>query len=397
MQSSTAQLIEQGKTFMETLRLAKAEDCFRKALHKDTRSAAALVWLGRLALMREQSAEGNRLLDEALAIEPNQPEAMALKATDCMQRGDFPEAIRFLEEALRSDTNCEMVYGNLARCYRRTGRLDDAEQAIRKAIELNPQNFSNHFELGRLLGETGRASESLSECLESIRINPLFQEGYLAVGLLFTIAAKLDEAIRVYREGLRHNPNAFLLREQICILLVQQGDFQGAMEEALEIIRRRNEYGDHLRLGIYALALGQHELAEKAFKKSVEMNPESWEGHFNLGELYGAANLMEEAEAEYKKSIEKGKDQWKPHNGIGLLVLRIRKDPEIARNYLQQALELSGRRPEPLFNLALASVEMHDYESAERYCSELLKITKPDFPLHQEATRLSEVIRTQKN
>ena len=40
------------------------------------------------------------------------------------------------------------------------------------------------------------------------------------------------------------------------------------------------------------MALREFETAEKAFLKSIQLNPQSWEGHYNLAELYMSAKLI---------------------------------------------------------------------------------------------------------
>lgn len=395
--STTTELIQEGKQLMEKLRFPEAEQRFKKALESDSRSADALVWLGRLALMKEQPQEGLRLLDEALRYAPNHAEALALKGIHHMKSEDYEKAIEFLEQAKASDPKLEMIYYNLGKSYREIGQFQKAEELVRKAIEMNPKQYQAYSELSYILGQTGRPTEGIKAMVEAIKINPLYLKGYLVLGELYKRGGKGDLAIQLYKEGLKHNPNALPLREALCNMYALKLDYRAAYAEALEVVKRRkNHHSDYLRLGNFAVALGEFEVAEKSYKTATQLEPNSWEGHYNLAELYMGANLKKEAKEHYLAAVERAGDNYKPFNGMGLYILHYEDNPGEARKYLTRALELAPTAVEPLFNMALASGKLRDFDVADKFANAVLRLVKPGDGLHRETERLLKALKQEK-
>src|SRR5262249_8637860 len=156
---------------------------------------------------------------------------------------------------------------------RELGQFPRAEENLRKAIGKNPKHFEAYSELSCLQMQTGYVRESIQSLLIAIQTIP---------------------------DYVHQNPNVIGLRERLCSLYAMEGDYASAYREAFEIVKRRKLYTDYLRLGSYAVALQQFETAEKAFQTSIDLNPASWEGHYNLGELYMSARLMDRAREQYQ-------------------------------------------------------------------------------------------------
>jgi tetratricopeptide (TPR) repeat protein len=304
--------------------------------------------------------------------EVNSAELMALGRTALLD-GRLEDAAALLKGAIEAfapagaaDPSLAMIYFNLAECRRRLGQFEHAEANLRRAIQ-----------------SMGHA----------IRSNPAYVEGYLVLGSFCLRVGKPDAAVRVYRAGVARNPEVFLLRERLCGAYALAGDFAAAFEEADEIARRRNLYTDHLRVGAYAVALGQFETAERAFQTSLERNSASWEGHYNLAELYMSARWMDRAREHYKAALDRNTGAWEPFNGMGLFVLMVDQDCDRAIALLQQALELAPSRPEPRWNLALAYARKHDFPAAQKFVASVLALVPAGDPLHHHAERLQATIR----
>jgi tetratricopeptide (TPR) repeat protein len=257
---------------------------------------------------------------------------------------------------------------------------------------MNSNDTLAHYELACIRAAQERVADALKHLIASINGNPLFVKGYFVLGGLLTVAGKPEEAIDVYRKGLQYVPDAHLLREQLSGLLAAKGMFQEAISETHECIRRRKSYDDHLRLGIYSVISGQFEIAEKAFLKSLELNPENWEAHYNLGELYSAANLGKESREQYESAISKGKNEWKPYNGMGTWILRNGQNPKEAIPFFQKANQLDSSRPEPHMNLALTFASSREWDAAKGQCNALMQKVPSDSRYFMEAERLLHAI-----
>jgi tetratricopeptide (TPR) repeat protein len=229
--------------------------------------------------------------------------------------------------------------------------------------------------------------------LQAIEINPRYVKGYLALGSLCVRAGKPEKAVRLHRFAIQRNPDAFPLREALCSLYASAADFDSAFKEALEIARRRNLYTDHLRLGSYAIALHNFATAQQAFQTSIQLNPASWEGHYNLAELYMSTRLMDQAREQYQAALDKNTAAYEPLNGMGLFVLIVDQDCDRAISLLKHAIELAPWRPEPRLNLALAYAKKGDFPASREYAATVLLLANPGDRIYDQAERLQGTVR----
>jgi tetratricopeptide (TPR) repeat protein len=356
-----AEHITRAKASMERLRFAEAEESFRKAEALDNRNLEALLGLARIALLQERAGDGLAILDRIFALRPEHPEALALRGLYWVAKGDFGSAIQSLEQARTKDGANPMIHLNLGKCYLAAGRPGPAEESLRAAIRLSP--------------------------------GQRYVQAWLALGSMYERTGRLDLAVGVYRSALRRDPSAVPLLERLASVLAAVMDFRCAAAVTARILKKRKFFGDYLRLGTYAVALGKLEEAEKAFRNALALNSESWEAHYNLAELYMAADLMEQAREHYRAAVQHGGDRFEPLNGMGLFLLTVDQDWERAIELLKQAEELAPSRPEPKLNLALAYAKIGDAVAARTYADAVLSVTRPGNSLHTQADRLKAALR----
>jgi tetratricopeptide (TPR) repeat protein len=391
--TTSTELVAQANALLTDLRFPEAVQRLRNALVVDAGSVPALLGLARVALIGRRLDEAMEWLEHALSIQPACAEAVALKGLYWMLQQQFQKATELLEQARTMDPGLAMVYFNLGKCHCEVRAFDAAEASLRKAIELSPRHFDAYGQLGHVEIETGRLKDAANSMLRATEINPRYLHGYLVLGSLCERAGKPESAIRVFRAAIRRNPDGFPLRERLCALYASAADFTSAFQQALEITKRRKLYTDYLRLGSYAVALHNFATAQKAFETSIQLNPASWEGHYNLAEIYMSARLMDQAREQYQAALDKNRGAWEPFNGMGLFVLIVDQDCVRAIGLLQQANELAPSRPEPLLNLALAYAKKGDFPASQRYAGSVLPLAGPGDPIYEQAERLQGTVR----
>jgi superkiller protein 3 len=383
------ELVREARELVSNLRFREAADHLREAIALNPDSVTAFVELGRLALARQEPEEALEWLDRAMVLQPGCGEAIALQGVYWMQQRQFERAIELLGQAAAADPNLAMIYFNLGKSYCEVRQFEAAERNLRKAIELQPDHFEAYGQVGRVEIETGRLRAAADDLLKAVRINPHYVSGYLALGSLCVRAGKLQTAIRLYRTAIERNPGAFVLREVLCSLLSITGDFDTAFQEALELTKRRNFYTDYLRLGSFAVALQNFETAQQAFQTSLELNPTSWEGHYNLAEIYMSARMMEQAREHYQAALDKNINAYEPFNGMGLFALIVDQDYVQAIDLFRRAIEAAPTRPEPQLNMALAYAKNGELAGSRKYAAAVLSVVSPGDPIYEQAERLT--------
>ena len=115
---------------------------------------------------REAFSEGKndaaeKLLDQALVIEPQFPEALALRGLIHMQANDLQEAQQYLEKAVHVDPFYSPAYLALGAVYNHEGRYDDAMQASERGLTLSPRSWQAYFEMAKASVAKGLYAQAL--------------------------------------------------------------------------------------------------------------------------------------------------------------------------------------------------------------------------------------------
>jgi tetratricopeptide (TPR) repeat protein len=167
-----------------------------------------------LRLQRQESALHEA--DKLLALEPNNPNFLTLKASILVRIGDHKEAIEIYEKVLAHYPNqarAQMSYGHTLKT---VGRLDDSIEAYKKCISLSPEVGEAYWSLANL--KTFRFSD---EDIENMRKQVTSEGGdaddqshlAFALGKALEDRGRYDESFKFYKRGNgirriehRHNP-----------------------------------------------------------------------------------------------------------------------------------------------------------------------------------------------
>ncbi len=88
----SVQLQRQGQAFLAAAKLDQAQDMFETALAVDPRNRGAFVDLARVAEKQRLYGKAIRLTNKALALEPNDPDAIAVQGEAMVELGAVARA-----------------------------------------------------------------------------------------------------------------------------------------------------------------------------------------------------------------------------------------------------------------------------------------------------------------
>ena len=133
------------------------------------RKARQLYEKAIAAWEKQNSADAQGKVDQALKIDPAFPEALTLRgfmqATD--QRWQSAEGT--LRASIRSDPNYYAAYVILAGVYNSQGRYDEAQEAAQQAISAGIHNWTVQYEVARVLIGKGEYENALAITDEALR------------------------------------------------------------------------------------------------------------------------------------------------------------------------------------------------------------------------------------
>jgi len=124
-----------GAVYDEDKRKEEAIDAMQKAIELNPQNAAALNYLGyTLAEIGVELDRAEKLIRQAMAIEPNDGFYIDSLAWVYYQRGDFKKAVEHLEHAAELAGEDPTVTEHLADAYQKLGRGNDALRVYRDAL-----------------------------------------------------------------------------------------------------------------------------------------------------------------------------------------------------------------------------------------------------------------------
>ena len=158
--------------------------------------------------IEEAQRQFTELTDRALALDPKEPYAMAMKANVLVFEGRFDEAVQEARGALAMSPSDAFLLLLAARVFINGEQSAEGEQAIRSAMRLNPFYPVNYLAmLGDALVHQGKTSEALDAFHELVRRNPNYISAHLHLAGLYSEAGKIEKARQEIAEVLRINPS----------------------------------------------------------------------------------------------------------------------------------------------------------------------------------------------
>ncbi len=183
--------------------LAKADDCFKRALALDANYAPA--WAGIATVAIRQAANGYLTLDKELAVtrnaasraielDPKNGEAYSALGFVHMMAHEWAQADVTLASAREIDPTDSSAFMNSAVLARALGRDQEAMALFRQALERDPINLLARRYFARTLSFAGRLAEAEAEIRQVLDTNPAQPGAHYDLGRILVAKGQVDAA-----------------------------------------------------------------------------------------------------------------------------------------------------------------------------------------------------------
>ncbi|MEZ5332982.1 MAG: tetratricopeptide repeat protein [Thermoanaerobaculia bacterium] len=281
--------------------------------------AAAWGRLGELYYLYDLSSAASTALAEAKRLEPEEFRWVYLLGILERLEGEHGAAVASFERAAELDPDYAPVWVRLGEVCLELGRHEDAERSYRHALDLDETLAAAWEGLGRLASDRGDPAAAV-QCFErALELQPRASSLHHPLGLAYRALGDL-EAARTHlaaNRGDRVRIPDPLLRELSGLVTSNQADFKagvqamrhGNAELALERFDRALAELPDDPLVPYNIALahqqlGHREETERWLRRSLELDPEFRNGHYNLASLLAADGRLPEAEEHFRRAHE---------------------------------------------------------------------------------------------
>ena len=341
---------------------------------------SATVKLARIALAQNDAKAAEALVDQVLATDNANSEALLLRAGFRLGRNEPDAAITDLRIVLKDHPNSDTALVMLAQAYRQNGAPDLAESNLRKALEVNPGNLLAALPLARKMiqvGELDRAEETVTKALKA---NP---ENHDVLTLLAQVRAQKKDwaGAQAAAAELGKLPKGSAAADWMSgVILAGQGNFKEAIKKYQASLLTNPESAEAIRdLAQAYVATGNLTGLMQYLKGFIEKNPKALEGYLTLARGYATEKKWDEAVSILDTALKADPKFAATYEMLAAVYAARNKPDDAVRTYRTGLAELPDNVA-LMMGLAQHYERVKDAESAITLYSELLK-KKPTYDL----------------
>jgi tetratricopeptide (TPR) repeat protein len=434
-EKAKAEHLKQGEVFLKEQRWQEASIEFRNAIQFDDNLAAA-HWglaqayeqLGRgseyieelqrtvkldannmqarlrlangylLGFNRQKSpellAEAERLANEVVARDANNPDGRILLANVIFFKGDAAQAERMIKEAVALDPRRVESYMGLARLYLQMNRPAEAEAVYKQAVSVNDRSSLAHVEYGRFLTQSGRVADAEGEFRKAVEVDPANRDVAWVLASYYLVNNRLDRAEDAYKAWAQLDWDKPEGKARLADYYATVGRFDEAAALYQEIVKASPDYTrGHYRLGEISLQRGDQGSAGAQVDDLLKRNPKDADALFLRARMRIASGKLKDAIADLKTVLDAD-----PRSKLGLFFMadalyrdgqyeQARTRAAELERYYQDFL------PARLVQVQI-SLDSGDADGAHRMADDLLKKLQSAAPSGDMTPQLLADVRT---
>ena len=270
----------------DTLKRAIAQ--FEKITELDAKDAESLLVLGRLYRLSNDFTKSEATLKKALALEPENEEALVTLAELYSDLGDAKGAAELLEK-LSGRNNNPRLLARLGESYEKSREHAKAAEAFRKALERDPKNADYMKALGSNLLGADQLDEAIKVLESAALADPQDPATFLRLGQAYRQKRDYDKSLESLKKAQGLAPDSMEVTYHLALL----NEVQGRPEEAARLLKKllddtakpagaeytvREKANRSIfveRLGFLSRGQEKYAEAEQYFRQLVELDSES--------------------------------------------------------------------------------------------------------------------------
>ena len=283
--------------------------------------------IGIAALSSGDTELGRGLIEQSLAMAPNNTELRVRYARYLVTQDETETAIGELKEAIKRTPDADEPRTLLARILAESGRQDEAREVVNQWMESQPDNVRAHNIAGDIAQIRGDREAARTHYRDAIGVGAESPESHFALGVLEARDGNTDEGFNHLRHAVERAPDN---RRYIRSLLSLAGG-EGRVDETLEFLQSVGEAnesstGPYFALLRSALDNGDDERASRLADTLAGRLNDAEASRSAIGNSYRAVaqNALSSGDTERaQKVVRNGRERFRSHEGLALLDARL--------------------------------------------------------------------------
>ncbi len=320
-----------------------------------------------------------KLIRYAQLIHAESAELLRKEAWLEMELRQHEAALLCIEQALNLDPMDPEIIFLKTEILARLDRYDEAIELLRSMLSITLSPKEVLLQMGNVAQMCGKESQSEQYYREALNHAPDFEEAVYELAFLLESLDKEEEAIHVYEDFLEKRPYAPHVWYELGRLYVQSELLEKALEAydyaiiVQETIDKSAYFRAIYQKGIILLDMGQAREAMACFLKANDCQPNDMHNLFYMGRAYQAEGLLKDAIRYFQRVVKLDADYMEAWAEIGACLERCEKFLE-AVYYYQKAYRLEEENEKLAFRIACCEYKLGNLFSAQEHLCQALEL-----------------------
>lgn len=331
--------------------------------------------LGECYMQMNRLGDAEKAFKQALAIQPDHPEALNGTAYIYATREEnLDVAIKFAKKAVSIDGMRAEFHHTYGWALFKAGEIQKSIECFKRALELNSQYMLARYNLGLAYYISKDYTHALSAFNAVLQTNPTHDKALMFKAIALAKTNNAEEALDTL-EKLKKNTIANSALNKVVSNLytkIKLAHFRHTDLPVPEIkspapVEKLIAEGNKYRKD------GLVNRAKEKYLECQRLAPDRYEPYFALGEMYAESGLNVPALSAWEKAEKLKPDNYDIIMNIGKMHQKLGHTSK-AKEYFARAEALNYKDPEPKYYLGLIAYETKDFEGAESYALDAIRV-----------------------
>jgi len=221
--------------------------------------------------------------------------------------GLMREALSRFEQALALEPDNPEVIEATGRALLELGRTEEAEASLLNALELDPEWVAPRMGLAQLAMRNDEPFKALHHLERATALDPDYPDAFVELGRYYGFMGEPSLARATFERWTQAHPEDADMLINAGLTAFDAADYEGAMaffERALGVAQEgQQKSGAHTFRANSLDMLGRYPDAIDEYERVIKYSPEWWEAHANLGICHARNGHPEEAEKAFRRGL----------------------------------------------------------------------------------------------
>ena len=294
-----------GKAYVVDQSFSRSTQAFTKFVEIASDEPRAHHLLGASLSAEGKNAEAVSHLNEALLLDPAYVEPLALLASLDARKQRLGAALNRVHSQIQKIDATGRHHFLLGQLYAASNQLDNAENAYHKAVEVDPSLNAAYAQLAGIYIRTNRTGQALAEMERGLEHNPENVPIIMLKGMIQHQIGEVASAQGTYEQLLTINDRFAPAANNLAYIYQDQGKLEEALALA-EVARQEAPNNPDIAdtLGWILYKRGTYDRAVGLLKEAAAGRPENAEIWFHLGFCHNKLGEFNDTARAFRKAIE---------------------------------------------------------------------------------------------